>query len=204
MDVICEEKGEITLGTRSIKTWFSVLWPVNYTLISVLWSAAEYMNSLSSDRWILSLQQTLSWPQLKPGLLRVNKTGEQWCQRWKREQWHSWLSLTRAHVTFSCEYYHEGDASPGSLPLFFFLSSSFVCFCHHDVTVNICKAEVGQIWLKDIKFYSYFTWIKIKSKGVWEVLSLLAVNMCQLPTNARPWRKLFLYISFFFFLSLPL
>lgn len=73
MDVICEEKGEITLGTRSIKTWFSVLWPVNYTLISVLWSVAEYMNSLSSDRWILSLQQTLFWPQLKPGLLRVNK-----------------------------------------------------------------------------------------------------------------------------------
>lgn len=94
----------------------------------------------------------------------------------------------------------EGNASPESLPL----SSSVVCFCHHHVTVNVCKAVVGQIWLKDIKFCCYFTWIKVTPKGVWRVLSLLAANMCQLPTNARPWRKLFLHISFYLSLLLQL
>lgn len=125
------------------------------------------------------------------------------------------VGCARAHVTFSCEYYHEWGASPGSLPLFAcplpLLSSSwsFVGFCHHDVTVilaappllNFYKAllEVGQIWLNDIKFCSYFTWIKIKPGGVLEVLSLLAINMCQLPTNAGPWRKLFCTFLFLFF-----
>lgn len=90
---------------------------------------------------------------------------------------------------------------------FSFSPRLFVCFCHRDVTVvltappllNIYKAEVGQIWLKDMKFCSYFTWIKIKPEGVWEELSLLAINMYQLPTNARPWRKLFCTFQFLFF-----
>lgn len=97
---------------------------------------------------------------------------------------------------------------------FSFSPRLFVCFCHRDVTVvltappllNVYKAEVGQIWLKDIQFCSYFTWVKIKPEGVWEEPSLLAINMYQLPTIPGHDASYFAHFSFFLFfvLSLPL
>lgn len=47
--------------------------------------------------------------------------------------------------------------------------------------------------------------MKIKPEGLTDALSLLTIDMCQLPTNARPWRRLFctfLFLFSFFFHAL--
>lgn len=118
-------------------------------------------------------------------------------------------------VTFR-ECYNEWGASPDSLLLFasllplLFSSWSFVCLSYHDVTLNAppllnfnkVLSKVGQIWLNDIKFCSFFTWIKIKPEAVLEILSLLAVSMCKLPTHVGP--TCFTHFCFSFFtVSVP-
>ncbi len=213
---LSRERRDNTLGTRSVKTWFSDLWPVNYVLIMSPLKCRIIHEQLwlQTNRYYLCSGANFdskSKSSQNRGMLR-SKVKEGIVGRDSGT-----VGCARAHVTFSCEYYHEWGASPGSLPHFacllplLFPSWSFVCFCHRDVTVILAappllgfhkaSLEVGQIWLNGIKFCCYFTWMKIKPEGALEVLSPLAINMCQLPTNAGPWRKLFCTFLFLFFFS---
>lgn len=79
---------------------------------------------------------------------------------------------------------------PRIRPSISFHSLSFVCFrmCDVDRDVSVAhsapqprglyKAEVGRIWLKDIKFCSYFIWMKVETGRVREELSLPATYVC--------------------------
>lgn len=60
----------------------------------------------------------------------------------------------------------------GFVPLFLFHSLFFVCFHQRDVNValstpelhGLYKAEVGQIWLRDIKFCSNFLCVQVETE----------------------------------------
>lgn len=92
----------------------------------------------------------------------------------------------------------------GSIPLISFTPRLFVCLRHGDVNValsapkpwSLYKAEVGQIWLKDIKFCSHLISMKAESERVREELSLPVTYACRRTTNDGQWRRLCLQIFF--------
>lgn len=187
-------------------------------LISAFWSAARYIKSLSNRQVDILvavdpfLTSVTTWASNDTINLRVSKNRGTVMPKVKEgAQWAVTRKGTCHILMWMLSWRRSFPRIPPSLS---FSPRLFVCFCHRDVTVvltappllNVYKAEVGQIWLKDIQFCSYFTWVKIKPEGVWEEPSLLAINMYQLPTIPGHDASYFAHFSFFFFfvLSLPL
>lgn len=181
------------MGTRSIKTCLIDLWLLHvYMLISTFWSAAWCANSLSYRHITLELGPTRTtlknlclWWYCKFKKIRRKHDVKGKDGSCGADICHSKGHMSQSHVdTLSWKRRPEG-----SLPLFPFTPcllfvSAAVTSLAGPTLHAVYKAEVGRIWLKDIKFCTYFIWIKVdprelgKNCHCWQYI---CVNCPQMP-----------------------